>query len=212
MDKQAWGTLLNRIYGIRSVWDDFLFKVGGRVSWFDPEKTRCIIEFNLFSLRIFSNSAVIGVIAHEFAHVWMEYEKSSLFRDLLVKFKIIDLETKADEIAIKWGFKKEIADMRNEMVLNHKKIPFKNNYSAGEVKNKYLTLSLRCPNCKRKYLGRYWYNDIPGMWCSIITYDQEVSVGIVTSEQPMTAEDMINDGVYCTKCKKSKLIIKKRNV
>jgi hypothetical protein len=212
LDKRVFNTLLPRVYGIRLVWDNILSKVNGQVSWHDSEKTTCTIAFNLFNLRIYSDSAVIGVIAHEFGHVWEDYQQSSLFRHILERLKLIDVEKRADETAIKWGFKEEVSHKRSEMVLNIKKIPFKKDYSAGEVKEKYTKLSLLCVNCKKKYLGRYYYSDIPYMWCSVVVYDQGVQVGGITSEQPMTDEDMIYYGGYCANCSKENLIIKKRGV
>jgi len=58
-----------------------------------------------------SESALIGLIAHEFAHVFCEHGKAD--------HKVgLEVEDEADNLACKWGFKKEIEDFRNKIKPN----------------------------------------------------------------------------------------------
>lgn len=153
LDKNTWKIIKSRIIQISFCWENsFNFKINGEVNWIDKQKTKCNVYLNLFTLRIFSKEAVTGVIAHELAHIFIEYKKTSKFRSWLHKYQLIDLEKQADNLAKVWGFKKEINQMIKEAKIIERTIPFKVDYSSGSINEKYIHLSLVCSNCKKSML------------------------------------------------------------
>jgi hypothetical protein len=87
-----------------------------RIEDMGTNEYRCQIRFNLPVARLFSARALVGIAAHELAHVrraarvgkgWHEQFKSREAAE----------ERAADRLAVRWGFRAEIACMRRERVL-----------------------------------------------------------------------------------------------
>jgi hypothetical protein len=82
-------------------------KVSGRVGYFGEGEF--LVEFSVKAIMedCLSLNAVIGLIAHEFGHLHLNYLQYLSGRD-----KLRSSERGADRTAIGWGFKKEIDALR----------------------------------------------------------------------------------------------------
>lgn len=69
--------------------------------------------FNLPVLRLFSDKALVGIVAHEFAHARIAARLGECWHEKM-KVRLQTHERAADRLATSWGFGKEIDLMRKE--------------------------------------------------------------------------------------------------
>jgi len=178
-----------------------------------------IVNLNLFNLQEVEEEYARGVIAHELAHVYILYGKDKGF-NFLKKFcfskqKKRDLEeNRANYLAQKWGFKKEINAVQTTHLFHIKN--FKNNGSVSlfdeyriiPSDEHYLELSLNCDNCNENFLMNYHY-------MGFNTRAHVLRNGHVKMElnynYPVNYKDVVNHVGFCLDCKKGKLNINNVN-
>ena len=102
---------LKRMRNLFFVFTQFL---GGEVKILYPlrplQKGKiCIVTFRLIDIEKMSSDALMGCIAHELAHVYLEQELTSI----VSKEAWEDAEKEADELAIEWGFEDNIKVLRD---------------------------------------------------------------------------------------------------
>jgi hypothetical protein len=69
--------------------------------------------FNLPVVRLFSNEALVGIVAHEFAHARIAARLGQAWHEKMM-VRLQTHERAADRLATSWGFGKEIRLMRKE--------------------------------------------------------------------------------------------------
>ena len=72
-----------------------------------------MVRFNLPVVRFLSDKALVGVVAHEFAHAFRAEELGRGWFEKMVRNRRAE-ERAADRIATGWGFGREIQTMREE--------------------------------------------------------------------------------------------------
>ena len=136
--KSALTTVLNRLpSAARIKVEGFLFRITTNRGWrtlglgdFDPSSAvvaplflsldqigtsryKCQLYFNLPIVRLFSNKALIGIVAHELAHVHIAAELGKGWHEKM-KRRERAYELAANRLAERWGFAAEIARMHEE--------------------------------------------------------------------------------------------------
>jgi Zn-dependent protease with chaperone function len=82
------------------------YKVKGANEWRVPDIGRHTVTFYTMLMKQLSDEAVMAVIAHEFAHAWLnEYVRPAQSRRR---------EREADDLAREWGFEHEIHALEAE--------------------------------------------------------------------------------------------------
>jgi hypothetical protein len=74
----------------------------------------CQVRFNLPIVRLFSDRALIGIVAHEFAHIHIAATRLGAGWHEAMKRDEAANELAADRLARRWGFDQEIARMHHE--------------------------------------------------------------------------------------------------
>lgn len=97
------------------------------------EKKRLVIIGDLSDL---SQSATIGLLAHLFALLYMDYDKNPAPRGE----NWLKMDLHSDEIAREWGFRKEIDELRR---IRPQKIPASLNYNDAILEHSVMDYSFR---------------------------------------------------------------------
>jgi len=71
------------------------------------------VSFNLPVVRLFSDKALLGIVAHEFAHARIAARLGQAWHEKMT-VRAQTHERAADQLAASWGFEKEIRLMRKE--------------------------------------------------------------------------------------------------
>ncbi len=79
----------------------------------DTSRYKCQLYFNLPVVSLFSNKALIGVVAHELAHVHIAAELGKGWHEKMKRHERAH-ELAADRLAARWGFAAEIARTHEE--------------------------------------------------------------------------------------------------
>ena len=221
LDKRNHDLAIKIIQDIKFSYDKSFFghQVSGHAMPINKNNTKFIIFLNLFRLKIFTDEAIIGVIAHEIGHCIDLYTNviSLKFRHFIfsIGFKNMAnkwLEKNADNIAISLGFKENIDTLRRENIVHIDEIilepKFKINEDGKRTWMEEIKISLKCENCDKDYNGLYFYDTNE---CFVNLFNNDVVVGQSKSINPVS-EDKLIKTTKCPNCRKCSLKIKDKIV
>lgn len=191
--------------------DGFYFHhMHGCVSPYNPD----IVHLNFFNIFELSDSAIMGVITHELGHVYTLHGKDFYYNFMIKvlpkshkkKFE----ERRADKLAIKWGFNKELNDLRSEgvfyngTIVNDGKINIYDEDKKINQNEKRVNIFLRCEKCKHDYKIEYYY--ITLTQTKIFFIKNKVSKAEITMDFPKHYKEIIDDA-RCIDCNEKLKVI-----
>lgn len=172
-----------------------------------------IVNLNFFNLPELSDSSIKGLIAHELGHVYTNYGRDNYFnmiRNFLTKKSLKKLEEKrADDLAIKWGFKKDIKSLKKEGIFRRVKwvndgtIDCYNESKLIGDDEKRVDIHFRCENCKIDFLLQYSYHDL-NFQTDIFLFRNGHMKGAIEADYPIHYKKLIEnpEEIKCEKCDK----------
>lgn len=176
-----------------------------------------MIQINVYKFPVLTDDAIIGLLAHEFAHAKdIEWGLPAFLHSVLDWIVEKNLFGKREEV-YQWnedriddkvremGFEDEIESLREENIT----VDFRlgDEFEPEEVESPQIKiLELQCGNCEQIFGGKYHFNEFnpnprldQDINCNVELHYKGVYLGVYRSDTPVRPETFV-DGIKCLKC------------